>query len=437
MGKKKAFHDILQYLRTEWCPKAFALRPPYAEHKEWTAIHDDTGRLYQLPKQLLTGDEIYAAWRRTVVRTLGDAGNRSHKRLVLVCDDQDRVPHRKRKEQAKRKDSQTKAIAKRLLKATSSVTAPALPPPLRSKYTPAQFAFTAAGLLCYETGLVELIDTRTLRGSGEMRKDMYKYFMWRIENDLDLKAQMEPSATLILDFHGAGPCLFQRYRGWVRLAHLQHPFGEADLAEVFWAIVFRTTPCTITTNDRDSIPILYHYCQTQGFQRNGSPLWWVYEPREKIIVAGQPGCLNVMEMTVKLAERWNTVLFLLACCLCGTDYVEKGECTPNAGQDVIFASVQRNKDVASGVKQLVSIEKIEAAKLEGNFDLVTKMQKHNQSSIQCWSQLLDNIKACSRTPKSKSITAIQKLQSLDDTMFNIGYWAQTWAKFNDASEWPS
>ena len=433
MGKKQAFRDILHYLQKNWCPKAFALRPPYSTQQLWTAMHDDTGRLYRMPKQELTGQEMYGIWKRLIVETLGQGLESRHNRLVLVCDDQDRVPNRKRREWAKRKESRMKS---QLKEAKADGAEPA-PPPRHVKYLPEKCSFTAGGLVFHETGTIETIDMRTLRASGAMRKDMYKYFMWMVENDFDLRQSMAPDATFILDFHGEGPCLFQPCRGWVRLSHLRHPFGEADKALVFWAIVFRSSPTTITSNDRDMIPILFHYCMCEGFSRNGSPLWWIYEPRARHITAGEAGCLHVMEMTIKLAERWTTSLFLLASCLCGTDYVEKSQCTNNAGQDVIFACVQRNKDVANGVKALFSLEAIEEAKREEKFDLVVKMQKHNQSSIQCWNQLLNNIKACSRAPKAKDIQMADRLEALDDILFNVGYWGETWSKFNGATEWPA
>lgn len=108
------------------------------------------------------------------------------------------------------------------------------------------------------------------------------------------------------------------------IANSRHVFGEADLAMVYWAYVFRSqaSAVVISTTDTDQLPILVQFLDYMGYGRERDAykpeLYWHYGGRH----------VNMKTLFRGLTSRLGLTPqeFVYMCIMCGTDYAFKGTC---------------------------------------------------------------------------------------------------------------
>lgn len=260
-------------------------------------------------KSNMTGREMFDVW----IRPLLDAFNGGYHTCVSCWDDPARVPTQKHDEQSGR-DSRTKHIA----------------------YS-AGARIVDGGVLLKGQTTPELVDRDRLACSRDLRTAMCRYFVGVLKN-----YALPAGKRLIVDFEATGPWAFEAGRKWVQLTKMRHPFGEADLMVPFWCRVYRESNIYVETIDSDVFMILLNYWDRHGSQHrrgDGARTNIAYDwdkstdplDKENTKVYGY---IDIAAMHTAMGDRLR--VFLLACVLCGCDYLKKRDILHGVGSDRVF-----------------------------------------------------------------------------------------------------
>ena len=229
--------------------------------------------------------ELLREWLKAVLR---DATATRAGTIVLVYDDNRKVPREKSEEQKRRRTG-------------------------REQY-PAEAVLTAEGLRETPNGPAEAFDVNRMLSSHTLRPQFFAC----LRAYLYVNARVLPAGlTVILDATFPHPWAFSAHKGAVPLTDIRRTLGEADLQCVWW--LRRVPPVirvAVQSIDTDMLPIL---------------LWWRHSAhpaaeRNVCWVQRKDCYLTVNDLLAGVRDGLKLTLeqFLLAMICNGNDFVDKG-----------------------------------------------------------------------------------------------------------------
>lgn len=316
--------DIRKRLREQWAAPAFVAGSPQVQ--KHVVIDDLLTRMFHCtspnPDGSFTGLDLWEIFIRPI---------RLHyqaQALLYICtaDDQANVPTQKQATQQRRnQDADVKEYIGDWIMCDAGIRLP------------------------HHEYASEPIDLRRFVRTRRLRQQMWHYFNSKLQqldwlNDTNGNQQFsvafEYSAKEV-HFHGRTDVL--QTLGY-NLDHLKQNctrrvmHGEADLSLMYWTDVFQKQnhPIVIHTIDTDLIPIAFSYIQQSRCQNK--QLYWVYDRNMTVYVDLVEMCRLGLQ-----ALQLNDLQFMVACILCGNDFVQKKQILHLFGLDCIFEVVQQHK----------------------------------------------------------------------------------------------
>lgn len=286
---------IRNMLRDHLAPEAFYDSDTPPVFKEAVAVLDlltDIHTAYnpETHSDIFTGKELYRWAEKLVMRHVGMGCS-----TVVVCiDDPKRVPKEKRTEQRARDSRRTHD-------------------PL-----PDNCEFSDGGVFVGSTGLPKPFSVKRMLSNRKLRPKFFHFLIERFQRWFNPVMPV----TLILDHLQEGPRIYHR-RAWYHDPSATHPYGEADLAMLYWVRRLHQAgkdQFCIRTTDSDMIPLLLTLLVNR-MEHDRCPHLWVRYWRDA--KKGERWMnANALYTAVTARQGWSVFSFVVYCCLCGTDFCD-------------------------------------------------------------------------------------------------------------------
>lgn len=146
------------------------------------------------------------------------------------------------------------------------------------------------------------------------------------------KVEIPGGTSLVLDHFAEGPWELRDSR-LVRRDDLKHPYGEGEMMCVFWASHLRRSHnVLIESIDTDMMPLIIHHVSMLDEGPRKKLLWRYWHT----------GYVDIHELHTGIYTKmgWNSLDFMVAFILCGTDYFKKKTLFPRVGCKLILHGVQ-------------------------------------------------------------------------------------------------
>ena len=180
-----------------------------------------------------------------------------------------------------------------------------------------------------------------LMGTRALRLDFYRYLRDCMQKD----SRLHPY-PIFFDFEPTGGPYFIQHGHCIQKPYLDHRIGEADLACFHWARHFRRYHILVHCVDTDYIPLslLYeHEMEKSFFMQLRTRSKRKRDDPETL--AAQPVCMDVHAAVATLKDHgWSVHAFVLACIVCGTDFVKKNRVLDWIPYHLIFQAVHQMVD---------------------------------------------------------------------------------------------
>lgn len=147
------------------------------------------------------------------------------------------------------------------------------------------------------------------------------------------KVEIPANTSLILDHFSEGPWELNHNRVVLR-EDLKHAYGEGEMMCVFWAAHLRRSHHVLVESiDTDFMPLIVHHVSMLDPSAAPHQLLWRY---------WHTGYVDIHALHVGIYTKlgWNSLDFMVAFILCGTDYFKKKTVFHRVGCQIILHAVQ-------------------------------------------------------------------------------------------------
>lgn len=276
--------------------------------------------------------------------------------FVCCVDNQSHVPSRKKKEQKRRDDGRIRSAAKKAREAIAAGVA------ISNEHIPYpdDTVFTDQG--------VRYLDTDTQQYTEEpfhmdrvmitrvLRPKLWFYLLRKMRN-----MTWPMNIRIIFDHFSDGPWCIDTHissddkkldanasdaggasescghkKGYLMTDHKHmdtQEIGEADMMILYWLKQFPNQDIIINSTDTDFLPIVLFHLVTVEDNHESQHIQIMYDKMKYVDMNELLACL-----LYKL--KWSVFEFMVACILCGNDYVTKNQLTNQIGIQYILYAVQ-------------------------------------------------------------------------------------------------
>jgi hypothetical protein len=319
--------------------------------------------------------------------------------VILCADNAKYVPTQKKKEQSRR-DSDAKV-----------------------QPYPDCAEFCQAGV--FIQGTESELDLRRVMRNRSLRAKLFRYAvnLWTTGNYRTPKG-----CTFIFDHFTEGAYVFDSHKAYTTKVPLAG-FGEADLKLPFWVTRYASTGQDIIVNSTDSdlIPILVHTVTALG-DKITSKVILKYWKLRWVDVRGVAAYVNTT-LNMTSAE------FIVACIMCGSDYVDKKLVFFYLGCNPLFDIFETITDklvpAAESKEGMHELVRASYAVVSSGLGTVYADEK-NPTMDELRQQNQGKVAASARSKGSKrrrvAPPSDEGIDSTFDSMsFNLNYWTVDWA----------